>query len=263
MYRKIITWSCFLSFFTQWGTLNAAGAFIYTEAFSTGMNGWSNTGSMAVSSENAALCGQFGAQTFPFPETGAFFASNAASGGAFVGDYPAAGGQLIGFSFMVQDVLPSALLVRISGPTASFFRNIALDVAQTGVWHRLIISLRSRDAGQWIGGTAQEFEETVRDVQSLEIQITRGDMSSQCYWIDDVFLDALPVGTEVFGDGTVIWAHLRTDVAYIVEAAEESCQEWVAVGGFTAGSTVQSWLDPTATNTSRKVYRLLLLDHQP
>lgn len=253
---------CVLAAFTC-GGLNAGGASIYTETFATDAAGWSQAGNLAMTAEDSSLRGQFAAQGFPFPESGSFWADDAASGSAFVGEYPAAGIQLIGFSFMAQDVLPSAALVRLSGPESSFFRSFADAIAQTGVWYRIVLSVQSKEAGRWVGGTAAAFAETLRDVRSLEIQITRAGMTAQRYRLDDVFLDTLPAGTDVAGDGTVVWSSLRADQAYVVEAAGDPSRGWEAVDGFAATGPTRTWLDPAPIHAQRKIYRLLFPEYSP
>jgi hypothetical protein len=160
-------------------------------------------------------------------------------------------------------VLPSAALVRWSGPESSFFRSFADAIAQTGVWYRIILSLQSKEAGRWMGGTAAAFAGTLRDVRSLEFQITRAGMTAQRYRLEDVFLDALPAGTDVSADGTVAWSRLRTNQAYVIETAGGPTQEWEAVDGFTATGSTRTWLDPAPTNAQRKIYRLQFPEYQP
>lgn len=253
---------CVLAAFTC-GGLNAGGASIYTETFDSGAAGWSHAGSLAVTAEESGLRGQFAAQGFPFPESGSFWADAAASGGAFAGNYSAAGVQLIGFSFLAQEALPSAALVRLSGAETSFFRSFADAIAQTGVWYRIVFSLQSQAAGRWVGGTEPAFAEVLRDVQRLEIQITRAGMTAQRYRLEDVFLDALPAGTEVSADGTVAWSRLRADQAYVVEAAADPTQAWEAVDGFICESPTHLWQDPAPAPAPRRFYRLQCPEYQP
>lgn len=51
-------------------------ASIHTESFSSGAAGWLASGSLQVAAVDETLRGQFAAQTFPFPESGAFVATN-------------------------------------------------------------------------------------------------------------------------------------------------------------------------------------------
>ena len=241
-------------------------ASIYTESFSSGAADWLSSGGLQVAAVDETLRGQFAAQTFPFPESGAFVATNASSGGAFVGDYPAADIQLVGFSFMAETVLPSAALVRWSGPTSSFFRSFASLVTQTCVWYHVAISLRDKDAGRWVGDTAQAFDEGLLDVQRLEIQLTRAGMTAQRYYLDNVFLDALPVGMDLSLSEVgcqVSWSRLRTNVAYVVQSAVDPTANWVPADVFVATGRTHAWLDESATNALRRVYRLVFPQSQP
>lgn len=240
----------------------AWAAAVHVETFAAGAAGWTNAGTLQLAATNQTLRGLFAAQGVPIPETGSFMATNASSGGAFTGDYDAAGIRLVGFSFMAQNVLPSSALVRWQGPTSSFFRSFASYVAATGVWYRFAFSLANKDAGKWVGGSATAFDEGLQAVKSLEIQLTRAGMAAQRYYLDDVFVDGLPFGTlRSTGGVEVLWSSLRTNVAYAVQSADQPSDPWNAAGNFTATGATQAWPDPSATNRHR-VYRLLFNENQ-
>ncbi len=242
-------------------SLCARGAGVHTETFSGGRMGWTNVGSWVTAGTNNALRGQFGSQTFPVPETGSFVATNASSGGAFTGDYGAAGIQLIGFEFMAQDVLPSSALIRWHGASASYFRSFLSYVTETGVWYRLAVTLSDKDAGGWVGGTEEAFQAGLTNVQWVEISITRSGTAAQRYYMDEVFVDGLPEGTRIrFGEAT--WSPLRTNVAYAVEAAADPKGPWAEAGSFSATNRAQEWRDEGATNEERRVYRLNFRESQ-
>ena len=238
-----------------------AWAAAHTETFASGGAGWTHAGSLQLGVTNQTLRGLFAAQGVPMPESGSFVATNVSSGGAFTGDYDAAGIRLIGFSFMAQNTLPSAALLRWQGPTSSFFRSFAAMVATTGVWYHFAFTLANKDAGKWVGGSAQTFDEGLQAVQGLEIQLTRAGMAAQRYYVDDVYVDSLPSGAvDSTGGMPVQWSSLRTNVASVVEAADHPLAPWHALGGFVATATTQSWPDLTATN--RRVYRLGFNENQ-
>ena len=243
----------------------AWAASAHVETFSSGTAGWSQAGSLQLAATNQSLRGLFVAQGVPMPEIGSFVATNVSSGGAFTGDYDAAGIRLIGFSFMAQNVLPSAALLRWQGPTSSFFRSFASVVTTTGVWYRFAFSLASKDAGKWVGGSDIAFAESMLAVQGLEIQLTRAGMAAQRYYVDDVFVDALPWGSVGTASPTgglpVVWSSLRPNVAYVVQTAEQPSNSWNYAGNFVATNTTQAWPDFTATNHQR-VYRLLFNEIQ-
>ena len=129
--------------------------------------------------------------------------------------------------------------------------------------HRIAISLHSRDAGQWVGGASTTFEDALRDVKRVEIQLARAGMAAQRYQIDDVFIDVLPAGAGIAADGTLMWSRLRTNVAYVVQAALNPTQEWEDVNTFVATARIQTWVDPAPTNDRQKVYRLIIPELQP
>lgn len=236
-------------------SLCARGAGVHTETFSSGRMGWTNTGTWVTAGTNNALRGQFGSQSIPSPESGSWAATNTSSGGAFVGDYDAAGIRLVGFSFMAQDVLPSSALIRWHGPSGSFFRSFLPYVTATGAWCRVAFSLADKAAGGWVGGTEEAFQTGLTNVQWVEIQVTRAGTAAQRYFLDEVFLDGLPEGTRIrFGE--VSWTPLRTNVAYGVEVAEDPGGAWTEADSFSATNREQVWLDAEATNEERRVYRL-------
>lgn len=245
-----MSWACAVA--------GARAAVIQTEDFTAGAAGWISSGSLVMTATNGTLQGAFAAQGFPMPESGSLAATNTSSDGAFAGNYPAAGIQLVGFSFMARDVLPSAALIRWTGPSAGFFRSFASAITQTGVWYRLAFSLRSKEAGNWIGGTAGAFGEGLAEVRSLEIQLTRTGMAAQRYELDDVFVDALPAGACVHSNnGTqVLWSSLRPDTAYVVEATAAPDMPWEQAGALTATNTLQVWPDSAATGMPTRAYRL-------
>jgi hypothetical protein len=238
----------------------------FTETFSSGTAAWLKTGAWQLFATNQALLGRFQAQGVPLPESGSWVATNSSSGGAYVGNYSASGIGLIGFSFMAQDVLPSAALLRWQAATSSFFRSFAAQVTQTGVWYRFAFSLRSKDAGKWVGSSGVAFTQALLDVKGLEFQITRGGMAAQRYYLDDVFVDELPVGDQLeTTNGIAIqWASLRPGVVYAVQKADHHPSNgWAAAGSFTNTGVVHLWQDVTFSNAARRFYRLGFNEQQP
>lgn len=241
----------------------AWAATVHTETFAGGLAGWTNAGAMPLAISNQALRGRFAAQGIPVPETGTFVATNTSSGGAFTGDYNAAEIQLIGFSFMAQNTVPSTALLRWLGPTSSYFQSFGSHVVATGVWYKMAFSLAAGAAGQWSGGAADEFADALADVRGLEIHVTRAGMDAQNYFIDDVFLDALPVGNPNTTDGKqVAWSQLRSNVVYVVESAETAAGPWEYLDEFMAVGRSLVWQDGTSSNINRRVYRLLSTESQ-
>lgn len=236
----------------------AQAAFVHEETFAGGQSGWTNSGSLTTGATNGLLRGRFAAQTIPTPGTGAFVAANGSSAGAFIGDYHAAGIHLVGFSFMAQDVLPSAALLRWQGPTSSYFRSFAAYVVATGVWYRLAFSLESKEAGGWTGGGEEAFRADLADVQRIEIQLSRSGMAAQRFQIDDVFVDELPAGLIApAADGVhILWSALQPGATYAVDVAGQPTKPWIETGLFAATNRVQEWIDPDADSAEGRIYRL-------
>ena len=253
----------FLASFACTGLL-APAAEIHLESFAADSAGWTNSGALTVGATNGFLLGRFAAQTIPAPGTGAFVATNGSSGGAFVGDYPAAGIQLIGFAFMAQDVLPSSAILRWHGPTSSYFRSFAASILQTGVWYRLAFPMESRAAGRWQGGGEELFALDRADVKSVEIQVSRSGTTAQRYGVDDVFVDVLPTGSigPAASDVHLFWTALQAGTVYAVETAAQPGGPWTETARLAATDRVQEWSDPDASAASNRLYRLRFAECQ-
>ena len=211
----------------------ARAAQLNTESFSAGRAGWTNEGNWTVQATNQYLRGSFPAQGIPLPESASWRAGDTASGGAFTGDYVAAGAEMIGFSFFAEQVLPSELQIRLVGVSNTFFRSVVAQLIATGLWHHIDLSLESAAEGGWTGGDEQAFADIRRDVRHVSIQVFRSGAVLQRYRLDDVYLGAKPAmddlvmsGDDIAGD----WVHVRPGRAYRMESAIDPRAAWSAYG---------------------------------
>lgn len=155
--------------------------------------GWdSRDGEMTVgydafgSSNPGSIKGTFDEQIFPFPQTDAFTASNADTDeeDKFLGDYSSISywnGWT--FDFYAEDVLPSDLVFRFTDGVNTFFKSFASQVTTVGAWQTVRIYPYYNSG--WIGGSAYDFEQTVKDVQQIDIQITRNGLEEQNFYVDN------------------------------------------------------------------------------
>lgn len=238
---------------------SARAAQAYSESFGTSSAGWTNSGQWgAFGATNGYLRGRFDAIGGPpSPQTGRFIATNAASGGAFVGDYGAAGVEQIGFSILAADALPSDLLLRWYGGDgfAYFHGGLAAFITATGVWHTFVFSLRDKAEGGWVGSSATNFAAARQAVTWLEIAITRNGVTAQHYAVDNVFIDAAPsvapLNTGVAPPQLVL-APLQTGATYRIQATESLAGgTWTNLDLIVATNRWMEWpvTDPTGSVT--------------
>jgi hypothetical protein len=168
------------------------GAQVYNETFNSGSAGWTNRGPALFTAADGAIRIDFPIQSVPTPDFGALVASNTASSGFFVGDYPAANIKWVGFRFRADQVLPSALTIRWIGGTSSYFRGFTSLVTETGVWYSCAVSLAGIEEGDWIGNTNENvFQNGLQSVRQLEVQVLRNGTEWQSYYVDDFFIDSM------------------------------------------------------------------------
>lgn len=247
------------------GALYAAS--FYTETFDDSLGGWQDRDvdlRMTVSYTNnlgnpgGSMLGRFGSQINPRAETDAFIATGSVNTVNFIGDYLAAGIELVGFDFNAVNVIPVSARVELTGRigeietdyVARFFHN---SLIRTNVWHSFRYRLTSPSDGNWSFGTTNFFK-IMTNVVSLQVQISRSGESAQTYLLDNIFIDALPAGggaTAASNTPQIVWNNLRTNEVYRVEASPDLVvPEWTVIATITAQtSTVTT--DYPATNDYR------------
>lgn len=167
----------------------------FTETWSNSGNaeGWvSRDGEMTVGQINTfgnpsgALQGTFAAGVL-FPQTDAFTVDSVNASGTqgenFIGDYGSIGyWNGWAFDFYAEDVLPSDLIFRITDGSQTFLYNFASQVTSVGVWHQIRIR---PDPSKWVGGSANQFLNTIENVTQIDIQITRNGFGEQDFFVDN------------------------------------------------------------------------------
>lgn len=168
-------------------TAAALAAAIYIETFDDSDAGWEardenmEVTHTAFGNPGGSLQGSFGASLAP--QTGAFLATGASSGGTLAGDYYAAGIVGWSFSFYAANYLPSDMMVRFSDGTFTLFYNVLPQVLTTGAWYSVNVPLASSEG--WFGGSGIIFSNVLANVQSIELQLTQNDTMGQQYYLDN------------------------------------------------------------------------------
>lgn len=250
----------------SWPLAGHAAA-LYTETFDDDMALWGNAGgTQSWAQANGYVWVAFPEVFIPPLGHNAILAAGAtSSGGAFVGDYRAAGAQVIGFDFYADGAIPAELVLELRSGTNVYQRLLQGDLDGPGVTNRIVVSLVSRTAGGWGGlGPADDavFESVLTNVTEVFIRATRGSMPAQEYRVDNIFLDGLPAAGSSSvdpADGLVTWEGTRFGWTYSLEARTNLLLgSWVTVDTAVATNDVHSFMDADMTNQPMRVYRLLM-----
>ena len=230
-------------------TLTTLAAAPFTEDFATGLNGWTNNvDATKWTASTQAVRVSFGPGVLP--QNAALEATAAASGGAFCGDYRAAGVEAIGFSFFAESVLPSVLKIEVRGGTNVFFQDLRPRMTAAGVWQQFLIPLTDREADRWSGAPATLLPDARTNIVRVAIRVTTSGTAAQAYRMDDVFLDTLPVCRAATGT-TAALESLRTNFVYRLETAESLTNTWTTALTFTATNRFET---KALTNTASPLF---------
>lgn len=235
-----------------------------TETFSAGAGGWQ--GSSELGTGSWTYTGGVAKLTFSdtgfvaIPDVGSLSNNGTASGGAFTGNYVAAGIEVMGFRFLSNTDMPSSVRLHLVGPTSEYRR--IFYPSQTGVWVTLAASLASAEAGGWdrIGGPNTDFLNVLQDVRRVSIKVDRAGSTVRQYFMDEIFLgrrpaaSAMAMGTQ--GLVAVQVDSLQSNVTYRVEAAPDVTGTWSSVYTFDAAPP-STWVELTNT-ADRQFWRVTL-----
>lgn len=244
----------------------AFGASLYTETFTDSASGWAGvalnpmtvTNSM-LGNPGGSLQGSFSATPFP-PLNGSFVATGHLASANFIGDYTEAGAWLLGFDFMAEHIVPSDLRVEIYSSSNFIYRIVYQlnfqDVAwETGVWYSIRIPLLSAATGGWLEDIDQ-FNTIMTNVSRLEIVVFRQTAMAQTYYVDNIFLDRLPIAVHMT-ESNLEWSHFRNGEDYRFQASSDiTSPNWFDLGSFTATGSVYN-VAISATN-AWQYYRMLM-----
>lgn len=238
-----------------------------TEVFTSGFDGWTGTGTPAWSAVSGMVRASFAFVPMPSPgENGALIASNAAAGGAFVGDYATAPIHRAGFDFLAANTNPSSLTIEWIGGTNTYYRDFTALLGPTGVWTRVEVDFTGRAAGGWGAGPEDEsvYAASLTNVSRFTVRVARRGPSAQVFQFDNIFIDRLPQATGVLADGTnaaIVWSYIRLSADsrapssdYKLQTAADPLAPWSDVSTVApTGRTQTVFLDTGATTA---VFRL-------
>lgn len=209
-----------------------------TEAFTADLSGWTNhLDPTPWVASTQAVRASFGASVLP--QNASLEAGAGASGGAFVGDYHAAGIEAIGFSFLAEDAQPSVLKLELTAGTNVFFQDLRPRMVALGVWNRCLVSLAAADADRWAGAPASDLATSLTNVVRVAIRVTTSGAGARAFRLDDVFLDRLPF-LRPTSETTVMADGLRTGFVYGVEMADALGGAWTNVASFAATNRAET-----------------------
>lgn len=214
------------------GATPARAAAHVTEAFAAGLSGWTNhIDPTPWVASTQAVRASFSASVLP--QNASLEAGAGASGGAFVGDYRAAGVEALGFDFLAEDAQPSVLKLELTAGTNVFFQDLRPRMTAVGEWNHFLVSLADGDADRWAGAPASELSTSLTNVIRVAIRVTTSGAGARAFRLDDVFLDRLPF-LRPTSESTVMADGLRTGFAYGVETTDMLGGAWTNVASFAA-----------------------------
>ena len=247
------------------GMTAAMGANAVEEGFDADLAGWTSSSSLGalnvmshVPSDQSVRMSLFGG--FPDPTSYWFVGEAGASSGSFTGNYLAENINLLSFDFMAEDVVPSELIVRMSGAEGTYFVNVTDQIMQVGVWYNIRLQIDSQNAGGWVGNGSNGYTSFLNDVSQLRFQVVKNGTATQRYRFDNISLQQRPMASQisltVTNQAEIRWSFLTSGLTYTVQAAETPVETWADIGTFTATSATEDFVDPAAGNFMQRVYRL-------
>jgi hypothetical protein len=239
----------------------------YTEEFDTDESGWTTSSPFGLpltyvgADQNIQVTLNQFSGGFPDPTKYLLQANTNASGGAFSGDFTAAGVNYISVDFMAEDIIPSELILRISsGQSGTYFVNLTSRIPAVGEWVHFAIDITSQSAGFWFGGT-DPYLDVVTNVVSVAFLLVENNTGTQRFRFDNIALERIPVATDLqitaSNEAVITWDYLTPAASYTVEAAASPLHAWTDIGSFTPTGSVTNFTDSAASTLQRRVYRLL------
>ncbi len=223
-----------------------------TESFEDGLQDWQWS-----HFANATGSGSAGAAEVTFRPTGLPVPAHSTLltlSGPFLGDYDAAGIQLIGFRFMAASMpaneTPFTVDLIIEGNGFIFSRSF--EPADAGTWYTFSADVTSAEKGGWVNvaGGMNDFASLRQNVSAVKIRLmgSSPDQANQ-YFVDDVYLDYLPsVAVQDSPEGAIMEVNAaRENQSYRLQVSDNL----LAPGG--------GWRDePGAISATGRVMRMQL-----
>jgi hypothetical protein len=247
---------------------SARAAQKYTETFTGGANGWTNTLGLGNAVPTVRFTSDLVRIQFDnsptIPSYVTLLAISNASAGAFTGNYAAAGIQSIGFSMIASGAVPTVLYLELNNLTNFIRRDLTTLVTQTGIWYSLGISLASVSEGNWTVTPTGRFDAVLANVRQLKLYIEQPfgpGTGTQRYQVDNFFLGGLPRASFFPGltndNALITWTELRSNLVYALQTTPALEGGWSNVTTFAATGTEHTVTTPPVTNGSPGFYRLL------
>lgn len=191
-----------------------------------------------VSNVGNALDVKFNSQTITFPQSYMAQGDSAASGGAFIGDYVAAGIASIRFDLKCDDLLPHSVRVYIHGAAGNqwWYQDVPVGTLAVGEFRQVEVSMSYATGWrQGVGDTEAAYLTALGNVDWVGVYIRRSDDSQeQHYLIDNFEVQGAP--SEVSISGLVSYSGRQTGGAKVLATTSSNSWDMTYSASTTAGS---------------------------
>ena len=245
--------------------VSSRAAVATTEQFTAGANGWDGASDLGsgiwIFTGSVARLNYVDIGPMPFPDPARMTNTPTASGGAFTGDYDAAGIGLFGFKYFAEASSAGNLSVSWSGSSSTYFR--ILTTTPTGVWTSVSFSLASFQGGGWslFNGSVSDFANARKSVSNIIIRFQRAGPGEHNYYIDDLFIEWLPKASSLGVSGSnnlVTWDFVRSNRTYRVEGSTNLLTgTWDLIESITPTGATHVTVDPGVSTNAARFYRML------
>lgn len=245
----------------------ALGAALTSEPFSVGANGWGATNpSLSVVHTNS-----FGnpaghlVLTVPFamiPNAYGLMATGGAAAAAFLGDYQAAGAEVLSFDLRAESFVPETNSLRVNVYSGSNFYTRVYDglIDATGVWYGFRFPLHDATLGGWrnvVGSNT--LAALLTNVTRIEFEFRSSLAGAQVFRIDNIGLERLASATAMEwtpAGALATWAPVQAGRTYHLEFGTigEAGLAWTSEYSFVATASVHSVL--STASAPQRLFRL-------
>ncbi len=209
-------------FTAAFGCLSTNAAFVYTETFASGSNGWhwirpSGLWQSSINGGFASVTSRpFSGFVAPFPNWATLSSTNTAnvSSGAFTGNYRNAEITTIGFKYWASKIVyntPTDITSRVElrwGNSSNYYYKFFTPTT-TGTWLSFQSDLRCYASGGWTGpDQGAAFDGTIQDVRFVEFRVYGQESldfggTTNSFRIDDIFITTLSNYTSSASNQTI------------------------------------------------------------
>jgi len=236
--------------------------------FSDGLTNWvtSGDGSWSVPTGQTYAVLSYGSTAPPLPPSATALLTTDFE--AVVGNYPEAGITHVGFEFEALQAAPNILILRLvntNGPPVEG-PEISLHpfTPATNFVYRLLVPVTSRSGpyGDWLGGVGIDFDETMSDINGIQLELRPSALGfAQSFRVYQFILESVPQRAGMAwltgGGLEMTWEPLISNRVYQVESTTNLLEtaEWT---NLMERITVDFpfFTDPDAGDHSFRAYRL-------